>query len=73
MPMALGAGVGGLAGHHIFPVPEAVTLREQALKVPVAEKELLLAAARKANVSRLLGGAGAGLLGGYLLNNYINS
>jgi hypothetical protein len=73
MPMALGAGVGGLAGHHIFPVPEALALRGQALKAPAAEKELLLAAARKANIPRLGMGVGAGLLSGYLLNDYINS
>ena len=71
VPTAAGGILGGSLAH-LFPTPAAEALRQDAEKAvgETLKKELLQKALRENSV-RMLGGIGAGALGGYLLSQLL--
>lgn len=71
--MALGGAAGILGAHHLFPTREARGLREASKSALTPEgSRALRDSAMQSNAPRVLGGVGAGLLGGYLLHKILS-
>jgi hypothetical protein len=71
--MALGGVAGALGAHHLLPTREARSFREAAKSALTPEASRTLRdSAMQSNAPRVLGGVGAGLLGGYLLHKILS-
>jgi hypothetical protein len=71
--MALGGAAGVLGAHYLLPTREAKSLRDAAKSsLDPAAAQPLRDAAMRSNAPRVLGGVGAGLLGGYLLHKFLS-